>query len=140
MSLSVKNYNDDLNSALEAFEHQVTDIKKETSWKIPDLENLLKSRISETKAYALVKELEGSLTAKVDQQHDRMLERLFSSFKECTTKVDTAVEFTDHRYNDTKRELLRVSTIAEAAVEKVRFAELHLEVRGLKSMVESEMD
>lgn len=76
----------------------------------------------------------------MEQQHDRLLERLFTSFKDCKDKVDQTMEFTEHRYNDTKRELFRVTSVAEAAVEKVRFAELQLEVKGLKSLFEREMD
>jgi len=38
-----------------SFESMVTDIKKETSWRIPDLEKLLQTRISEAKVDALVK-------------------------------------------------------------------------------------
>lgn len=76
----------------------------------------------------------------MEQQQDRLLERLFNSFKDCNEKMEQSVEFTEHRYNDIKREMLRLTTVAEAAVEKARFSELNLEVKSLKSLFEREMD
>lgn len=66
VALKVHGYNESTKADLEEFKNQITEIKKETSWKIPDLENLLKSRISESKAYALVKEVDSNLSAKMD--------------------------------------------------------------------------
>lgn len=37
------------------FENSVTEIKKETSWKIPDLEKMMAARITESKCDAIMK-------------------------------------------------------------------------------------
>lgn len=107
-----------MHRTLENFDTKIMEIKKETTWKIPEIESMLKLRITEEKTNTLIKSLNENLILKLTQQHDKLLERVFLSFKECNTKVDTAVEFTDNRYNDTKRELLRISTLAESAVKQ----------------------
>lgn len=140
LSQSVKNYNDGLNAAMEKFESQVSEIKKETVWRIPELENLVKTRITEQKAHTLVSELDRKFETEMKQKEDRMLERLYNSFKECSSKVETAVEFTDDRYADTKRELMRLQSKVDNAVEKVKFAELNLEVRSMRKGFEEEID
>ena len=94
----------------------MTEIKKETSWKIPDLESMLKTRITETKATALVHELEANLISKIDLNNDRLMDRLFNSFKDCSAKVDNCLEFAESRHGDLKRELLRLTGVAEQAV------------------------
>lgn len=140
LTLSVKNYNDGLNEARENFESQVTEIKKETVWRIPELEGMVKNRITEQKAFTLVNELERKFDTEMKLKEDRMLERLYNSFKECSSKVDTAVEFTDDRYADTKRELMRLQSKVDNAVEKVKFAELNIEVKSMRKGFEEEID
>jgi hypothetical protein len=54
--------------------------------------------------------------------------------------VGTAVEFTEDRYADTKRELMRLQSKVESTVEKVRFAELSLDVKAMRKSFEEEMD
>ena len=92
----------------------------------------MKARITETKATAMVHELETILTTKIDTQSDRLLDRLFTSFKEMNAKVENCLDFAESRYTDTKREMLRVSTVAEAAVPLAKYSSLELQLRGLK--------
>jgi hypothetical protein len=101
---------------------------------------MLKARITEQKAYILVDELDRKFETEIKLKEDRMLDRLYSSFKECNTKVDTAVEFTNDRYNDTKRELMRLSTKVEGTVNTLKFAELSIDVKSMKKNFEEEID
>ena len=66
-------------------------------------------------------------------QNDRLLERVFTSFKDCNHKVETCIEFSNSRHSDLKKELFRITGIAEAAVDKTRFAELSLSSKALKT-------
>ena len=45
---------DTVNESKAYFEKTINEIRKETTWKIPDLEKLLWSRISEQKVEAMV--------------------------------------------------------------------------------------
>jgi uncharacterized protein YeeX (DUF496 family) len=55
----------------------------ETSWKIPEIENLLKTRITEQKVDVIINKLTKEFNENLKAQDDRLLQRLFSSFKEC---------------------------------------------------------
>lgn len=140
LSASVKGYNDSLNEALEKFQAQVNEIRKEATWRLPELETMVKARITETKAMTVIREIETKHGKEIKQMEAKMIDRLYNSFKECNTKVETAVDFTEHRYADTKRELLHLSSKIENTIEKVKFAELQLDVRVMKKTMEEEID
>ena len=78
----LNNFKDEIQDRMTNFESLVTDIKKETSWRIPDLEKLMQTRISESKVNTMVSQLEKDMMANMKQQDDRLIERLMSSFKE----------------------------------------------------------
>ena len=76
----------------------------------------------------------------MSSQQEELLERVFTSFRECSQKVETCLEFADARHGDTKRELNRIDAIAKAAVENVKFAQLDLQTKDLKKQFEREID
>jgi hypothetical protein len=77
---------------------------------------------------------------KLELQNNLLLERVFTSFKECNKKVENCLEFSEARNTDNKREIMRINTLAEGAVEKLKFAELNIYTKQLKQQFEREID
>lgn len=99
---------DIVNESKAYFEKTINEIRKETTWKIPDLEKLLWSRISEQKVEAMVDQVDKKVTAELENQSERLLERLQASYKECMQKVENTVTFTSNRNSDLRREMTQL--------------------------------
>ena len=76
----------------------------------------------------------------MDAQQDRLLDRLFTSFKDCSSKVENCLNFAESRHSDLKREMSRLTGVVEAAVPLPKFTELQLSLKAMKVQVETEMD
>ena len=115
-------------------------MNKDYSQRITDLENLMKTRISEQRVNTAISHLESEVQSQLKTQNESLQVQIETSFAECKTTVDNVVIFADQRHNDVKREMKKVHDQAEQMAYIKDFTELTTNFVSLKGNLESDLD
>lgn len=82
---SVTSNRESLLDGMKVFEEQINECRKDTLWKVQDIEQLLNNRISKQQVHDLIETLDVKLMTSLGNAETKLMEHLQNSHKEQTT-------------------------------------------------------
>ena len=129
-----------LNQAIIGFEKKVNDHQSEVLWRIQDAEELLRNRVSEQRVKDLTNAIDEKLTAMLERDQVKLLERLMKSHEELKMHIKTAENYTTEKFDYIKGLMMQVDAKAGSMATIGMIDNLKEDNKNLKLKFEMEFE
>lgn len=120
------------------FNESLSQCKKDTLWKIEECNEVIKTRINETKVNEMVANLDKRLSNELEIVNEKLLERMAKANSRLKQDLDSLTTQVETSEEDTKKIIQHFRETTDECVLNNRFQELVASFHNLKNQIDDE--